>query len=267
MHHGDVSPSRDSYNAAAPAWQRGPAKLYDRLAKVLVGSCPRVHPGCRVLDLGAGTGAVSRAAGAHGANVVAADAAWGMLAADRERRPPAVVADVAELPFTGGVFDAVVGSFVFNHVAHPRDGLAEAVRVTRQGGWVLASSFEAGWTHPAKDVVDDAAARYGYAEPGWYTDLKAETSVAFGTAGAIAVTLRAAGLVDVEVDERTVDAGLRTAPELVAWRLGMAHLAPFVATLSPATQARLTRDATGAIGPDPSPLCPVVLLARGRCPR
>lgn len=117
MHHGDVSPSRDSYNAAAPAWQRGPAKLYDRLAKVLVGSCPRTLPGCRVLDLGAGTGAVSRAAGAHGANVVAADAAWGMLAADRERRPPAVVADVAELPFTGGVFDAVVGSFVFNHVA------------------------------------------------------------------------------------------------------------------------------------------------------
>ncbi|MPY79205.1 MAG: methyltransferase domain-containing protein [Actinophytocola sp.] len=262
-----MNTSRDSYSAAASAWQRGPAKVYDQLAEVLVDTCPGMLPGCRVLDLGAGTGAVSRAASARGATVVAADAAWGMLTADRHHRPPCVVADVGGLPFIGEVFDAVLASFVFNHVAHPVDGLAEAVRVTRPGGWVLASSFDADWTHPVKDVVDAVAARYGYAEPGWYTDLKTATSIAFGTTGAIADTLRKAGLVDVEVAERTVEIELRGAAELVAWRLGMAHMAPFVATLSPATQGRLTRDATTAVGPEPTPLRPVVLLARGRRPR
>lgn len=262
-----MNTSRDSYNAAAPAWQRGPARLYDHLAEVLVDTCPGALPGRRVLDLGAGTGAVSRAAGARGASVVAADAARGMLAADRHNRPPCVVADVGGLPFTGDAFDAVLASFVFNHIAHPVDGLAEAVRVTRPGGWVLASSFDAEWTHPVKDIVDAVAARYGYTEPGWYTDLKSATSVAFGTTGAIADTLREAGLIDVQVAERTIDTGMRSAPELVAWRLGMAHLAPFVATLPPATQARLTRDATTAVGPEQSPLRPAVLLARGRRPR
>ena len=50
------------------------------------------------------------------------------------------------------------------------------------------------------------------------------------------------------------------------WRLGMAHLAPFVAQLPAAQQAQLIREAREALGPAPQPWTPTVLILVSRAP-
>jgi len=80
-----------AYSAVGGGWQRGPGRIYDRLAEVVVSKLPIPLQGAVALDLGAGTGAASRSLAAGGATlVIAVDAAFGMLAHDARQRPPAV---------------------------------------------------------------------------------------------------------------------------------------------------------------------------------
>ena len=84
---GSQSPSRRppadltaSYDAAADSWDTGPGPIYEPLAQALVAAAPVPLTGRTILDLGAGTGAASRAAIAAGARqVVAADLSLAML--------------------------------------------------------------------------------------------------------------------------------------------------------------------------------------------
>ena len=50
-----------AYTGVAAAWDAGPSRLYDALARAVVSAHPGDVAGLRVLDIGAGTGAVSRA--------------------------------------------------------------------------------------------------------------------------------------------------------------------------------------------------------------
>ena len=150
---------RAGYDAAAGDWAGGPGRMYDRLAGALVAAAPVPLAGCRVLDLGAGTGAAGRAALAAGATqVVAADLAAGMLRHAVPALHP-VLADAGALPFRAASFDLVVAAFCLNHLPDPAAGLAEVRRV---GAALAASTFAPGWTHPAKDAVDAALRPLGY---------------------------------------------------------------------------------------------------------
>jgi SAM-dependent methyltransferase len=160
---------REAYEAAARLWAEGPGPVYARLADALVAAAGgelagrrglegrrvlgagtlaggRGLEGRRVLDLGAGTGVAGRAAlGAGAQSVVGADSALGML-----RRcgagVRAVAADVTALPFRDGCFDVALAAFCLGHLADPVAGLREARRVA---AGLAASSFAAGWDHPA----------------------------------------------------------------------------------------------------------------------
>ena len=50
-----------------------------------------------------------------------------------------VAADLAELPFAGDTFDGVASINTWEHVQRPEATLAEARRVARSGGWLLAT--------------------------------------------------------------------------------------------------------------------------------
>ena len=79
-----------AYSATGSAWEHGPARIYNRLAEIVVAALPVSIDGASTLDLGAGTGAATRALLAAGAGrVVAVDAATGMLSHNAGRRPPA----------------------------------------------------------------------------------------------------------------------------------------------------------------------------------
>jgi SAM-dependent methyltransferase len=148
---GDVAAA---YSATGAAWGRGPALVYDRLAEHLVDACPVPLEGRIVLDVGAGTGAASRAASRRGARVVAVDAAIGMLLADAGARSPSAAADALALPFPDGTFDAVVAAFSLNHLHDPAAGLAEVARVSARHV-LLSTPWEPVWR-----ILNVARGRY-----------------------------------------------------------------------------------------------------------
>jgi ubiquinone/menaquinone biosynthesis C-methylase UbiE len=162
----------DAYSRTGAAWQAGPGLVYDRLADVVVAQVPFALDASLVLDVGAGTGAASRAIGRAGGTAIAVDIAVGMLAADRSRRPPAAVADAAALPFRGCAFDAVVAAFSLNHLEDPVPALREAAAILRPGGALVASAYAADDDHPVKRAADAAAREFGWTTPDWYAGLR-----------------------------------------------------------------------------------------------
>jgi ubiquinone/menaquinone biosynthesis C-methylase UbiE len=245
----------DAYSTTGEAWQLGPGRIYDRLAETLVRGCPVPVAGASVLDVGAGTGAGTRAVLAAGAaRVVAADSAWGMLRFDADGRPPAVVADALHVPFVADGFDLVIAFFALNHVTDPTAGLREAARVLRAGGGLVVSAYAEDDTHPVKAAVESAAAERGWQPAGWYRTVREEAVPRLATVERAAAAAEATGLTGVEVQPRRVPFPDLTAGDLVAWRLGMAQLAPFVATLSPDARAELAADAEARLGSSPPAL-------------
>jgi SAM-dependent methyltransferase len=250
---------RSAYDRSADAWVSGPEQVYARLAQTLLDDAPVPLDRARVLDLGAGTGVASRAALAAGAaSVVAVDNAAGMLRHGGESMRP-VLADACALPFTPDSFDLVVAAISLGHITDPVRALRETRRV---GSALLVSAFEAGWTHPAKVAVDEALAPFGFRAPPWYVALKREVEPRVDDPGNLGALVRSAGYGDVSVRTVLVATGLETPAQLAGWRLGMAHVAPFVQALRPSERVAARRAAESAlVGAPPLVVAMVVLAA------
>jgi SAM-dependent methyltransferase len=238
---------RADYDAAAGDWADGPGPMYAPLARVLVAAAPVPLAGRLVLDLGAGGGVAGQAALAAGARQVAGvDLSEGMLRQSAQTSPEGgwrpVAADAAALPFRDGCFDLVLAAFCLNHLGRLDAGLAEARRV---GAAIAASTFAPGWTHPAKDAADGALRSFGYRPPGWYAALTPGSRAS--DPEALAAYAAAAGFTRVRVQTTAVPTGLATPAELVSWRLGMAHYAPFMRSLDPAGRTAARRAAERAV--------------------
>ncbi len=85
-----------------------------------------------VLDLGCGTGWVSRAVNSD--CVLGVDVSMHMLREARRQGCHVVRADAAKLPLRSDVFDAVISRSLLHHLEHPQFAVAEAARVLKPGG-------------------------------------------------------------------------------------------------------------------------------------
>ena len=95
----------------------------------------------RVLDIGAGTGALALQAAALGARVTAIDLSSAMVARLTQRLAPypeckALVMDGQALAFKESTFDAAFAVLSTTLFRDWSAGLDEAVRVVRPGGWI-----------------------------------------------------------------------------------------------------------------------------------
>jgi ubiquinone/menaquinone biosynthesis C-methylase UbiE len=129
----------------------------------------RFPPGARVLDLGCGTGAVSRflARCPEVAKVVGVDPSPVFVARANElgRDVPHLSfeqADARALPFADASFHVVVAHTVLCHVPDPPRVLAEAFRIMRAGGWLAvfdgdypATTVAIGSFDPLQACVDE----------------------------------------------------------------------------------------------------------------
>lgn len=255
-----MAAASDAYSAGALAWTQGPARVYERLAALLVDFGPVPLRDSLVLDLGSGTGAGSRAAVAAGARVVGADFASGMLQVGRADRPPAMVADASHLPVRDGAFDIVIAPFVLNHLPYPARGVREAGRVAAN---LLASTYAADDDHPVKAAVELALAEVGWERPRWFATLMVAMA-AWGTVGGATAAIVRGGMVPLRVERRAVGFPELGPEDMVAWRMGLAQCSSFVGALDPATRAGVRARARELLGPDPAPLVRKVVFLAAR---
>ncbi len=175
------------------AWRKATTKIIE----------PR--PGMKILDLAAGTGSSSAPMAAAGAEVIPADFSEGMLAAGRKARPHLrfTKADALNLPFADGEFDLATISFGLRNNQKTERALAQMLRVTKPGGYLVVTEFSSPTFAPFRAIYTNylmkalpAVARKTSSNPDAYIYL-AESIRAWPDQRALAAQIEAAGWVDV----------------------------------------------------------------------
>jgi ubiquinone/menaquinone biosynthesis C-methylase UbiE len=134
----------------------------------------RLRPGEKALDAGCGTGSffapLAAALGPNG-EIVGVDHAPEFFESARQQYAAAkastgltlVDADINDLPFDAGTFDAAHCERVLIHLADPQQALRELHRVVRPGGWVVAVEPDlAGWRVDHEDRENVAKIAAGF---------------------------------------------------------------------------------------------------------
>jgi ubiquinone/menaquinone biosynthesis C-methylase UbiE len=103
-----------------------------------------VRHGQRVVDVGAGTGALTTELASRGARVSSAEPSAPFAAALRQRLPEVEVqvAPAEELPWPDETFDASLAQLVVAFMADARAGVAEMRRVVQPGGTVAVCMWD-----------------------------------------------------------------------------------------------------------------------------
>jgi SAM-dependent methyltransferase len=145
-----AAPRRLTFGAHADAYERARPEWPEDAARWLVPEGAQL-----VVELGAGTGKLTRAVAALGVRVVAVEPDPRMLAVLRGRGLEGVEGSAETIPFADGVADAVVAGSSL-HWFELDLALPEIHRVLRPGG-----TFGFGWNH--RDDRHPAIARMGEA--------------------------------------------------------------------------------------------------------
>ena len=210
-----------------------------------------VGPGTRLLDVGCGSGLNLVLAAGRGAIPSGLDVSPGLLGIARERLPDADLraGDMETLPFGDAAFDAVTGVNAFQFAGDPRRALAEAARVLRPGGRLVASLFaapersEGTVAHEAMHALIPPEragdhAPYALSAPGNLESALASAGLAPDSSGEVVCTWRYASM-DEAVRALLCSAGGARAAEAAGPDAVRAALRPAL--------ARFTDPATGAV--------------------
>ena len=121
------------------------AAMYDEMVRRIL---QELAPGDNVLDVGTGTGEIPLRICHAVSRLEAVDASREMIAVARDnaklrgaRNVTFSVHNSYNLPFRDGTFDAVILSNLLHIVEHPADVLAEARRVLKAAGRLIAPTY------------------------------------------------------------------------------------------------------------------------------
>lgn len=162
-YHDDEAPRYDSY---------GEAVRVAVAERAILDWIRRRTPEGVAVDLGCGTGRITRLLAGPTRRVVAVDRSRGMLEQARDAVPAddvvLVRGDARVLPLRDGAVDAVVCSGVLHHLPHWRDAVREAARVLRPGGVLIVR--EPNVDYPERLFAPAERAMAALARRVWPTD-------------------------------------------------------------------------------------------------
>ncbi|HEY1330239.1 MAG TPA: methyltransferase domain-containing protein [Actinomycetota bacterium] len=153
-----------AYGSVAQEYQRLFGTRFDAPAKDLA-DLASIEAGSRVLDVGAGTGILTRevAGRLDGGRVIGIDRSPGMLAVAMGLGTSAryAAADVIDLPFGDATFDRLVSQFVMHHFTKYQTALFDMLRVLTSGGRMALTTWarneddlSAAWQEVAEEFAE-----------------------------------------------------------------------------------------------------------------
>jgi len=245
----------DVYDQGAAIYAAHWAPVLERHAHDLAGMVPRPQDGegRTVLDVAAGAGTLLPALrplcgdSAAGGRLVALDYSAGMLALS-DPSVPRVQADAASLPLRDECADVAMYSFVLFLLPDARAAVAEAARVLRPGGCLLAATWGNQVGTGGDDVVEEEVAAAG-APPS--PDLPRSDELT-DTPDRMRELLEPAGFTDITTTARPLNAQFDAATTL-AMRTGSGNLGWRYRQLPPSAQARVRDRVTArlaTLGPE-----------------
>jgi len=242
----DTSPVETmSFDVSADAYQKFMGRYSDPLGARFVEQLP-FYPGQRVLDVGAGPGALTvlLAAEVGGASVAAIDPSTSFVAALRERLPEidARNATADAIPFASDAFDLAVAQLVVHFMPDPIAGIREMARVVRPGGMVAASGWDFGGNRSPLALFWEAAHAV---DPDGDNDAERPG----GHAGTLEGFFDAAGLRDVRGGEITVSVPYRDIDDWwQPYELGVGPAGEYLAAQPSEKRQEIKRRAVELVG-------------------
>lgn len=228
--------------------------IFDQWPPVMIAAA-EVATGDHVLDVGCGTGVLTRELAQHIGDTGSAtglDLSESMLGVARERCPDAVFkqGSATDLPFDDSSFDVVVSSFMLMFVPDPGKALSEMRRVLKPGGRLVVSVWQGldnnvvyrELVEATREIADDESA----GSMAW--------PFTMGDAGRLAELFQSAGMPDVTLSEHDGTASFPSvedfvATEIQAWLLADKLDANQIASMVSLLRAKYPpfEDATGSV--------------------
>jgi ubiquinone/menaquinone biosynthesis C-methylase UbiE len=158
-------------------------------------------PGIRLLDVATGPGTLAAEATKRGAQSVGVDLAPKMVALARRLHPSLAFqeADIEQLPFAAGAFDAVCCGFALGHIPRPEASLAECIRVLEPGGRIAFSWWDDPSRQRIQGIFREALTELRIAPPAGAP--QGHNIFRFSDRAAFEELLSDAGLTEVRVDD------------------------------------------------------------------
>jgi SAM-dependent methyltransferase len=226
-----------------------------------------VSAGDRVLDVGCGTGVLTKALAEAGAMATGIDASEPYLSGARQYRPHPNIAyelgDIRRMRFADGAFDAAVSTLVLDVLPEVEQVLAEMRRVVRPGGTV-ASGIHDYWGFSTLNVVMDTGAVLDERVAALRDAMKAHPLV---SANGQAALWRRTGLLDITENPIVVDCDYPSFADYWAtWATGQGRFSGLLQQLPEHVYREIERHVRAwylAGMPDGPRTCPMVI----RCVR
>lgn len=181
-----------------------------------------------VLDVGCGTGALTREAAKCAASVTGFDLSESMLGVARQICPTVTFrqGSVAELPFDDSTFDAVISAFMLMFVPDPKNAVGQFQRVLRPGGRIAASIWQGLDNNPVYDALVESTREV--------VDDKSADSMAWpftmGDIGKLEEMFNVNGLTDISIETHDGHAEFPSVEDLVGIEIQSWLLAESVST-------------------------------------